>query len=64
MPLEQPSKEEKAFWEKVLHDHRLGMNRGRRAWISYGHENRDTDAITDSFEEPRDDGTQSLPEMP
>jgi len=52
MPLESPSKEEKAFWEKVLHDHRLGMNRGRRAWISYGHEDREKD--TDSADSPEE----------
>jgi len=27
-----------AFWEKVLHDHNLGMDRGRRKYIVYGHD--------------------------
>ena len=47
--LEPPSKEEKEFWEKVLHDHGLGVNRGRRTWLIYGHEDREKD--TDESEE-------------
>jgi hypothetical protein len=41
--VEEPSKEDKEFWEKVLHDHRLGMGRGRRNWLVYGHDDFDLD---------------------
>jgi hypothetical protein len=27
--VDKPSKEETAYWERVLHDHNLGMDRGR-----------------------------------
>lgn len=37
MPVDKPSKEELSYWENVMHDHRLGMGRGRRKWLSYGH---------------------------
>ena len=47
--IEKPSKEELAFWDKVLHDHKLGIHRGRRNWIEYGHEDREKD--TDESEE-------------
>lgn len=36
VPVDKPTKEELAFWEKVLHDHHLGIHRGRRNWIDYG----------------------------
>jgi hypothetical protein len=52
MPIDKPSKEDVAFWDKALHDHGLGMNRGRRAWLSYGHEDREKDEATeDSYSE-------------
>lgn len=43
MPVDKPSKEELAFWDKVLHDHKLGIHRGRRTWLEYGHEDRQKD---------------------
>jgi hypothetical protein len=48
---DQPSKEEKEFWDNVLHDHGLGMNRGRRKWLIYGHEDREKDTSGDLPEE-------------
>lgn len=52
MVLEKASKDDKEFWEKVLHDHHLGMGRGRRKWLSYGHEDRNKDE--DDTELPED----------
>jgi hypothetical protein len=40
---DKPSKEDKEYWDKVLHDHGLGMERGRRKWLTYGHEDREKD---------------------
>ena len=44
MPVDNPTKEDKEFWENVLHDHHLGMGRGRRKWLVYGHEDQNKDA--------------------
>lgn len=33
--IEKPTKEQLAFWEKVLHDHHLGMHRGRSNRVRY-----------------------------
>jgi hypothetical protein len=51
VPVDKPSKEELAFWDKVLHDHRLGIHRGRRQWLEYGHEDREKDTADDELEE-------------
>ena len=42
--LEKPSKEDTEYWDNVLHDHGLGMNRGRRRWLIYGHEDQEKNA--------------------
>jgi hypothetical protein len=33
--IEKPTKEEKEYWEQVLHDHRLGMGRGKSSKVDY-----------------------------
>lgn len=33
--LKKPSKESTEYWEQVLHDHRLGMNRGKSSKVDY-----------------------------
>ncbi len=32
-PLKKPTKEQTEYWEQVLHDHRLGMGRGRSSKV-------------------------------
>ena len=46
---QSPPKDEKEFWEQVLHDHGLGLQRGRRKWLEYGHEDREKDSTEDEF---------------
>jgi hypothetical protein len=41
--VDKPTKEEQAYWEQVLHDHKQGIHRGRRSWLVYGHEFLDCD---------------------
>jgi len=48
---DQTDKEQKEFWDNVLHDHGLGMNRGRRKWLIYGHEDREKDSAEQLPEE-------------
>jgi hypothetical protein len=33
--IEKPTKEDRDYWEQVLHDHRLGMGRGRSSKVDY-----------------------------
>jgi hypothetical protein len=33
--IEKPTKEHREYWEQVLHDHRLGMGRGRSSKVDY-----------------------------
>jgi hypothetical protein len=49
--VDKPSKKDLAFWDKVLHDHGLGVHRGRRKWLEYGHEDREKDTAEDMPEE-------------
>ena len=50
MSVEEPSKDDKEFWEKVLHDHHLGMGRGRRNWLHYGYNEYYTEESPDEEE--------------
>lgn len=52
MPINKPTEEETSYWENVLHDHHLGMERGKRKWLVYGHKFLDGDkANEDSYSE-------------
>ena len=51
MPTDKPTDEDLKYWEKVLHDHRLGMGRGRRNWMVYGHDYLDGDENNESLPE-------------
>ena len=51
MPVDKPSREELDFWDNVLHDHHLGVHRGRRKWLLYGHEDREKDTLEDDSSE-------------
>jgi len=49
VPIDKPTKEETSYWEDVLHDHHLGMERGKRKWIVYGHEYLDGDGANEDL---------------
>lgn len=52
MSADKPSSEETKYWENVLRDHKLTMGKGRRNWLSYGHEDREQDSrISDNYAE-------------
>jgi hypothetical protein len=51
VPTDSPTPEELKYWENVLHDHHLGMERGKRKWLVYGHDYLDGDDANEAPEE-------------
>jgi hypothetical protein len=49
--LSEMDPESPEYWDQVLHDHHLGMDRGRRKWLSYGHEYFEADSNNEQLPE-------------
>lgn len=62
MPVDKPSKEELEYWDRVLHDHRLGVGRGRRKWLVYGHNDLQLDEADESHDKRKVSPSGAKPE--